>query len=179
MLKTCSNCGHELDLEASFSKRNLRGKVYWRSICKGCFNSKRRGICSECGQEKKLRQQGGICDNCYFKTQIATNPERLEQFKRTARERHLLRKYGLTLEQYNEMAVRQDNRCAICGEVENGKTRDGKSDLPLMVDHDHTTGEVRGLLCAPCNFLVGLLEANSSRYESAKTYLEQRGKAAE
>jgi len=62
---------------------------------------------------------------------------------------NLKHKYGITVEDYDEMLESQDNGCAICGKTpeENGRR--------LHVDHDHRTGKVRGLLCHACNMLIG------------------------
>jgi recombination endonuclease VII len=54
-------------------------------------------------------------------------------------------KYGITLEDYAAMLERQDGQCAICG----------TADEKLVVDHNHTTGRVRSLLCHLCNALIG------------------------
>jgi hypothetical protein len=70
--------------------------------------------------------------------------------KLSPRERHLRSHYGITVAQYEELLSKQDGRCAICKrKAEEFKTR-------LAVDHDHTTLEIRGLLCSHCNHrLVG------------------------
>lgn len=70
--------------------------------------------------------------------------------KKTARAYHLLRKYGITEEQYNALLKKQDGHCALCPRTVE------KSGKKLSVDHNHKTGEIRGLLCYRCNkFLVG------------------------
>lgn len=61
-----------------------------------------------------------------------------------------LKRYGLTIDDYENMAAQQGDACAICGR------NPGK--LRLAVDHCHTTGKVRGLLCADCNTFLGRLE---------------------
>jgi hypothetical protein len=177
MLRTCLKCQKELDLENNFSRRPCtlvsgEVRIYWSRKCKACRAGKRHGICSLCKKQKKL-EGGGICGNCYFKTEIAVDPEKLKAYQSIARARHLLRKYKMTLEEYASLLVKQNGKCAICGVSDNGKTRDGKNNLPFMVDHDHLTGENRGLLCAACNFLVGLLEANHMCYEAVKIYLDK------
>jgi len=176
-LKSCSKCHRKLELETNFRRSawtNAAGekKTYWTRVCNSCRSKKRRGKCDLCKRDNQTISKG-ICSNCYFQTAIAPNPERLRAFQIKSRERHLLRKYKMTLAEYDALLAKQDGKCAICGATNNGKTRDGKSDLPLMVDHDHATGKNRGLLCAACNFLVGLLEASQVRYESAKAYLEK------
>ena len=62
--------------------------------------------------------------------------------------------YGITQEQYWAIYGAQGGKCAIC-QVATGKTK------RLAVDHDHTTGEVRGLLCGPCNQTIGRLPTGS------------------
>lgn len=61
----------------------------------------------------------------------------------------LNRKYGITLEQYNNMFSTQKGCCAICGIHQSSLNK------PLFVDHDHNTGKVRGLLCHSCNVVLG------------------------
>lgn len=68
------------------------------------------------------------------------------------RRRHLRRCYGITLEDYNDLYDQQEGRCAICKEEEK---REG---WWLHVDHDHSTGEIRGLLCSVCNLALGHIE---------------------
>jgi DNA-directed RNA polymerase subunit RPC12/RpoP len=68
--------------------------------------------------------------------------------KDKSRASHLKRLYGITIQQYDEMLTNQDQRCAICTRhAEEFKTR-------LAVDHNHITGEIRGLLCSYCNHRV-------------------------
>jgi hypothetical protein len=73
------------------------------------------------------------------------------------------RKYGITGEEYNELLERQDGCCAIC-HGKNGNRR-------LAVDHDHNTGEVRGLLCTLCNLVVSHIERDSNLVQTAIDYL--------
>ena len=59
----------------------------------------------------------------------------------------LMKKFGLSEADYQNMVDSQDNLCAICGRPEKNKA--------LAVDHDHDTGEIRGLLCGYCNVRLG------------------------
>lgn len=68
--------------------------------------------------------------------------------KDKARAGHLRRTYGITPEQYEELLARQEGRCAVCL-----KSAD-KEGTNLAVDHNHKTGEIRGLLCRYCNHRV-------------------------
>lgn len=80
-----------------------------------------------------------------------------------------LRRFGLTPEQYLEMLEKQGGVCAICGKAE---TVTGKNGAPihLAVDHDHETGNVRGLLCRMCNIGLGYLEGDIDFVEAAMRY---------
>jgi hypothetical protein len=79
-----------------------------------------------------------------------------------ARNYHLLRRYGITAAEYDERVVAQDGLCAVC--------HDRK---PEHVDHDHKTGEVRGLLCSCCNQGLGNFRDNSAHLRAAANYLDR------
>lgn len=76
------------------------------------------------------------------------------------------RKYGITLEQYNKLLISQDNGCAICGRAEEP---DGRR---LAIDHDHATGNVRGILCNNCNNGLGSFSDNIEQIIKAIDYLK-------
>ena len=75
-----------------------------------------------------------------------------------------LKKYGLTLEQYERMLASQGGGCAVCGGPPNGRGA-------FHVDHDHESGTVRGLLCHKCNTALGLVDESLERLEKLSTYL--------
>ena len=79
------------------------------------------------------------------------------------RKKELKKKYGITLEQYDEMFEAQGGICAICKESDITGKR-------LSIDHDHETGKVRGLLCGKCNTRIGVLE-NKKWRDGAEIYL--------
>lgn len=79
-----------------------------------------------------------------------------------------LSKYGLSYEQYKNMHERQDYLCAIC------QHKCHEDDL--HVDHDHDTGQVRGLLCSSCNTGLGMFKDKIRCLASAIVYLENNGK---
>jgi hypothetical protein len=74
-------------------------------------------------------------------------------------------KYGLTKEAYDDLVESQGNKCAICESPPDGRW--GR----LMVDHDHETGEVRGLLCCNCNWALGHLKDDPDLISKAYWYL--------
>ena len=68
------------------------------------------------------------------------------ELRPTKERQRTLRRYGLTEETYAELLVLQEGVCAICRSAGSGRRSDN-----FVVDHDHVTGKVRGLLCHPCN----------------------------
>lgn len=82
------------------------------------------------------------------------------------RERKFRNRYGITIAEYNLLCASQDFCCAICEEqVIFPKT--------LNVDHDHASGEIRGLLCGSCNRGIGLLKDKKEIVKRAFIYLEE------
>jgi hypothetical protein len=79
------------------------------------------------------------------------------------RRRALKYRYGLSLEAFYGMIVDQSGRCRLCRKEFGSKTP--------IVDHDHETGEIRGLLCRSCNSLLGWYEASVERI---REYLKER-----
>jgi len=123
----------------------------------------------------RVRQQ----DNANKKCKRAENPEhergRYKDYYRRNR-RSVLRKnrnnelrtkYGFSLVEYDRMFAAQGGLCAICS---------NSSDRALHTDHDHETGEVRGLLCGSCNKALGLFKDDPARIQEAAYYLLRRGK---
>lgn len=91
----------------------------------------------------------------------------LERNRANARIRMLMKKYGITWNEYQDRLSSQGGGCAICGDT------GGMSHMisPLVVDHNHETGEVRGLLCAPCNAGLGQFGDDIDKMISAIAYL--------
>ena len=75
-------------------------------------------------------------------------------------------RYGLTAEKYEELLAEQDGRCAICRREPTG--RQG-----LCTDHCHATGQVRGLLCVPCNTTLGNMKDDPALLRVAAEYLDR------
>ena len=80
------------------------------------------------------------------------------------RKSYLKRKYGMTVEQYDAMLKAQGGGCFICG-------RPPREDISLHVDHDHSTGRVRGILCFCCNNALADFKEDPQLLQKAITYL--------
>lgn len=78
-------------------------------------------------------------------------------------------RYGLTEEAFWKLLDSQDRRCLICGDE---FTPAGPK---MAIDHNHETGEVRGVLCAGCNFGLGIFKDSPDRLRAALKYLLERG----
>ena len=83
--------------------------------------------------------------------------------------------YGISIQEYEDLRIKQGHSCAICGTHEDEINTRGKSTelrhRKLVIDHNHLTGKVRGLLCHDCNVALGNLKDSIPRLTSAITYL--------
>ena len=95
----------------------------------------------------------------------AANPEK---YAASMRKHDLKRHYNLTPDQFKEMFIAQGYRCAACGSIDpRRKTGD------WCIDHCHTTGKVRGILCTACNTALGMLKDDPKRIQALADYLER------
>ena len=110
------------------------------------------------GRENQWKSR---CRQC-VKTQVESRPSQTDERRFALR----CMKYGVTPEWYFEQLRIQNGVCAICHQVpDNGRYRD------FVIDHDHLTNKVRGLLCSNCNQAIGLLQDDSRRATNIITYL--------
>jgi hypothetical protein len=95
---------------------------------------------------KKYSMENPLKGKVYSKTWVEKHPEKRKLYTRNSR----IRKYGISPETYYEMLEKQGHKCDICK---------AKSIRRAMnIDHNHTTGKVRGLLCDKCNLMLGIVE---------------------
>lgn len=89
----------------------------------------------------------------YKKKYREDNKENLQKYRDENKERFvdywLKRNYNITIEEYNRLFSEQEGKCAICGKHQNDLKK------KLSVDHNHETGNIRGLLCINCNLSLG------------------------
>lgn len=116
-----------------------------------------RARCREC---LRLRRRRGNTSE-KRKAWQAANGERELLYQR---KHYLQKKYGISLAEYDKLLAEQNGVCAIC----QGPPRTFRH---LVVDHDHKTGQVRGLLCQPCNVGLGQFEDDESRLRRALEYM--------
>jgi hypothetical protein len=116
-----------------------------------------RCYCRECGRpaEKSRRSRPSY-----------QTPAALAKQKKWYRTSRLRQKYGIDEEDYQARLVQQDYACAIC------RSRDPKTRYGVFsIDHDHSTGAIRGLLCTPCNRALGQFGDNAEGVRRVLTYL--------
>lgn len=122
----------------------------WRyhSLCKDC----NREQCSEYGKSNRQRR------NERLRRWRKNNPGLAKlKDKRTAYKR----KYGITLEELEAMSERQQRKCLIC-----------QNEKRLFVDHCHSSGTVRALLCPSCNSMIGKIESGKDILKRIVLYLQ-------
>ena len=100
----------------------------------------------------------------------AANRERYANQRDVYYERMIYNNYGITLDDYNRMFEEQNGVCKICHETCDHPQR--RKSGTLSIDHCHTTGKVRGLLCNQCNSLLGWARDNINTLQKAIEYLE-------
>lgn len=139
---------------------------------------------------KRVILSKGLCRNCYEKQLLERNPEYKERQRENAKEwgkknkkrkaewdkqyrqlkgpqtdkryfSTILKKFGLTQEEYNKM----EKKCKLCNKLPYKGKR-------LHLDHNHETGEIRGLLCTRCNWYLHTIENDPSILNRIKDYLK-------
>lgn len=93
--------------------------------------------------------------------------EERERRRTQQRKHHLMSTYGISLEQYQDLLKQQDNSCGVCGKH---KSEEKKN---FHVDHNHETGEIRGLLCNYCNRRVIGRHKDPEIFRKAASYLDK------
>lgn len=170
-MKTCTKC-KESKILSSFGKRSLSkdGLDVWCKLCKQGHDKEKQftpnyegtKVCSTCKIKKEkieFDKDHRISDGLEGRCKACGN---IRSYKNDVK-----RKYNLTIEQYNALLLKQDNKCAICF-----TDSPGINIMRFAVDHDHATSQVRGLLCSWCNTGLGQFKDNISLLENAIKYLK-------
>lgn len=188
-IRACSMCKQELALSEFYSIN--------ASYCKPCqlkyLKAKRFG--ARDAAESRTRQDGKVCSQCgalkpaadfvrsnHEQDRHAARCNECREVLRKAKQARmkkpydagaaLRRKYGISQKQYDDLLAAQGYGCAICKRPPDGPKK------PLNVDHDHVTGRIRGLLCAPCNTALGFLRDSPMFCRAAAVYLENTNQGA-
>ena len=124
---------------------------------------------------KAYREENKEDISAHNKDYYKKNKEARLTYQKAYREENkdaiLFRRRGITLAEKNKMKDEQGNKCKIC-------YRDFSSDVEPNVDHCHTSGKVRGLLCQQCNVGLGNFKDNPLELVKAAEYLKEQGEEA-
>lgn len=150
MLKTCTKCSSELPLSGFHNDKNRKdGRNPW---CKPCARA----------NATRYHHHGPLDPSQRRKSRPKMSAEeKAEKNRRNVARNRMENVYGITWERYEEMYTAQGGKCLICSEQ---KDR-------LAVDHCHSSGRVRGLLCRNCNVAIGMLGDNPDLVRRALLYL--------
>lgn len=194
--KICKRCGEEKPLSAFHPSKSC--KDGHERVCYVCRREMTRIAkeatheslpyghrrCSKCKNIKPLEAfvtdpkcRGGYtfqCKDCardYFAEWRVKNPDKTKAarqrqrayMKAYSRKWKLASKYNLTLDDYSHLLAFQSDNCPICHATPSERT--------FHVDHNRDTGEVRGILCGPCNQAIGLLRHDLELLAAASAYL--------
>lgn len=160
----CSYCGctrvlgHHVLAECDFKKRTRCQKCK-EPLLNSQYRLNTHGIktCRRCMVAKPALQ---------FEQNINKKDGLWHHCRRCVRDEYLRGAYGITIDNYEDLLENQNFRCAICGVPET----EVRNSL-LNVDHSHSTGQVRGLLCQSCNMALGQFQDDPSILFRAASYL--------
>lgn len=122
-------------------------------------------ICKNCNQEKTLEEYKNTSSRCTVCLDCLEKSKKKYWTSDNKRNYQYLKRYNITLETYNTLLAKQNNACAIC------LTSVNELSTQLHVDHCHTTGKVRGLLCYNCNSGLGRFKDSKFNLSQALHYI--------
>jgi hypothetical protein len=188
----CPNCSNKIDNDHTFcsdcrrkARDKYKSKIYPNGI-KRCLDCK-------CEIPIKNTRTPNRCPNCLLKYRnewtrryYASHPEAKKRIQKYDKERYannrdkireqkretsIFRLYGISYNEFISIFHYQNGKCAICGlklpDIDNStKTRKN-----TFIDHNHTTGKIRGILCPNCNFGLGNFKDDINILENAIQYL--------
>jgi hypothetical protein len=134
-----------------YISKQVGGPASWCKVCHNADEKKRRD--NDPGYRERNRKR--------IAAARAADPEK--RLRQTLIER-CRNKYGITIEQYDELLATQEGHCALC-----------ESNSRLHIDHDHLSGRVRGILCWKCNTALGKLGDTAEAIERVAAYLGNNG----
>jgi hypothetical protein len=167
-MKVCTTCNKEKEISEFYKAKKEKFGV--RGECKDCmkfYREKNREKNKLYRKENaiKIKQINDIWRKThpekikdYGKKYYKEHPNYTKEYNTLNRERiknRGLKKYGITLAQYNQLLKEQNGVCAICKQPETIYDIRTNKLRALAVDHNHITGKTRGLLCSHCNHGVG------------------------
>ena len=165
-MRICNGCGINKSVSEYYADRT---KAYGiRPECKKCLGHKLSvAYWKDNGRRVKKSNQAKnkrINDVEWAKNEREKRREWYRRNPDKGKEGNLKAVWGISLDQFNELKNNQGGKCAICMEIP-------KSDKHFHVDHNHITGEIRGLLCSNCNVGFGNFKENEQILRNAINYI--------
>lgn len=158
LMKTCTLCGIEKEL-SEFSKDKHR-KDGFTDRCKCCRNTAQKKYLVNAPEVfSKIKAKRASAAKKFYST---------KKGKDKLREYHLQKEFSMSIEDYNSLLEKQDGVCNICK-----RHRIASNKSNMAVDHCHTTGKIRGILCNWCNRGIGIFEDNEEFLKRAIDYLKE------
>jgi hypothetical protein len=164
-------CGHSEDLSGlkfnllkaiSIVGKDKHGYLVWRCECD----------CGNFSNVNSNKLKGKYVKSCGCLRRKANGLSRTKKYKE---DYDMQNRYCLTLDGYQQLLINQDWCCKLCGINESDLLEiSGKG---LQIDHDHKTGQVRGLICISCNMIVGSYEKMKKLKLNIESYLGIKGKS--
>lgn len=166
MTRQCFGCREVKPLE-DFARSRTCGRI---GMCESCRSTRRKAVRAD-----RMALRGKLIHTATDRTccvclllrpisQFGANAQKSSGYQsycnRCRSDEQRERQYGITRLRYDEMVIAQTGRCGSCSDP-----------ADLVVDHDHQTGFVRGLLCHNCNVAIGSLRDDPARIMAAAAYL--------
>lgn len=156
--KKCKKCNIIKNTSEFYIEINKKRKyTRFRSYCKSCENLIR-------SNKRKNDDNFRLRENARSKKWSLDNPERSKNGIRNAT---LKLKYGIGIKEYQLLFKKQHGKCAICETINSG----GRENKSFHIDHNHITGQIRGLLCWSCNTSLGKFNDDPKLLMKASEYL--------
>ena len=160
--ETCRKCGVSKHPSAFSPSVLVKGGNHQ---CRSCLRPA-ANISQKCRLDKDRDAY-----NAYQRAYRAANPNKFKAYRERSRPKERLKwiwfRFGLSKEEYESLVTKQGGKCAICG---GPPIRANKH---LDVDHNHSTGKVRGLLCSNCNIGLGMFLDSEELLDTAINYIRQ------
>ena len=182
--RACPGCGVVKEVEAGYYRKVYKNgsgrKDGYHSRCKECLKQARRKArtCVGCGSVYFHAGSRGsrrrCCDDCATTGRVCAGCDTYKPLERFYQRSNYCKDgcalavnrrtlYGIDRKQYSEMHAEVAGACPACG----------RDDRPLVVDHCHDSGAIRGLLCGPCNSGMGMFGDSVEAMRGAVAYLER------
>jgi hypothetical protein len=169
MEKTCTRCGETKAVNEFYGAAGTRDGL--RGECKACNSAAKRQWYAENKDAVKAKVKRWQQENAERHNAAVRRRREDPAVKRRERDRHLRRKFGITVDHYDVMLALQGGVCAIC-------RREPHPNISLHVDHDHVTGAIRSLTCFRCNQALGSFGEDAELLRAAAAYLDRHDPSA-